>query len=85
MLANSGIQPNHYSLAFQVASNEYSACGNWTRASAVESLKENQEYQRIVEIEPRLAEVITEIINVRARRGIAGSGSITSSKRPSRI
>ena len=69
MSRNYGKQPDHNSLAFQLASKEFEACGNWTRKGAVEQLNENKKFQHIVKIEPRISEVISKIIKTRATQG----------------
>jgi hypothetical protein len=64
-----GERPDHSSLAFELASKEFAACGNWTRQQAVEQLNENKKFQRILKIEPRISVIISEAIKIRANQG----------------
>ena len=64
-----GERPDHSSLAFELASKEFAACGNWTRQEAVEQLNENKKFQRILKIEPQISEIISEALKVRANQG----------------
>ena len=62
-------RPDHSSLAFELASKEFAACGNWTRQEAVEQLNENKKFQRILKIEPRISVIISEALKIRANQG----------------
>ena len=64
-----GERPDHNSLAFELASKEFAACGNWTRQEAVEQLNENKKFQRILKIEPRISGIISEALEIRANQG----------------
>lgn len=64
-----GERPDHSSLAFELASKEFAACGNWTRQEAVEQLNENKKFQRILKIEPRISVIISEALKIRANQG----------------
>ena len=61
-----GERPDHSSLAFELASKEFAACGSWTRQEAIERLNENKKFQQILKIEPRISEIVSEIIKLRA-------------------
>jgi hypothetical protein len=64
-----GERPDHNSLAFELASKEFAACGNWTRQEAVERLNENKKFQRILKIEPQISGIISEALKIRANQG----------------
>jgi hypothetical protein len=64
-----GERPDHNSLAFELASKEFAACGNWTRQEAVERLNENKKFQRILKIDPQISGIISEVLKIRANRG----------------
>jgi len=64
-----GERPDHNSLAFELASKEFTACGNWTRQEAVELLNENKKFQRILKIEPRISGIISEVLKIRSTQG----------------
>jgi len=69
MSKNYSQRPDHNTLAFKLASKEFVACGNWTRQDAVERLNKNKKLQRIIKIESRISEIISEVIKTRAIRG----------------
>jgi len=64
-----GERPDHSSLAFELASKEFAACGNWTRQEAIERLNANKKFQRILKFEPQISEIISEILKIRATQG----------------
>ncbi len=57
-------RPDPTSLAFELASQEYSACGNWTKQDALQRLNSNKEILKIIKIEPRISALITEAIKL---------------------
>lgn len=65
MFNNYGKRPDHNSLAFELASLEFSACGNWTKQGAVNRLNENNKLKKIIKIEPRISEIITDILKLK--------------------
>jgi len=69
MSSHYGERPDHSSLAFELASKEFTACGNWTRQEAIERLNENKKFQQILKIEPRIGEIISEVIEIRTTKG----------------
>lgn len=62
-------RPDHTSVAFELASKEFSNCGGWTRQDAIQRLNENKRFQAVVKIEPRLSGIISEALKVNSRRG----------------
>ena len=64
-----GERPDYNSLAFELASKEFAACGNWTRQEAVERLNENKKFQRMLKIEPQISGIISEVLEIRANQG----------------
>ena len=64
-----GERPDHNGLAFELASKEFAACGNWTRQEAVERLNENKKFQHILKIEPQISVIISEALKIRANQG----------------
>jgi hypothetical protein len=64
-----GERPDHNSLAFELASQEFDACRNWTRQDALGRLNENKRLQHILKIEPRINGIISELLKMRATRG----------------
>ncbi len=69
MSKNSGKRPDQNSLAFELASREYSACGKWTKQNAVQRLNNNEQLQKIIKIEPRNHEIISDILKLKSFRG----------------
>jgi len=69
MSKNYNQRPDHSSLAFQLASEEFSACGSWTKQDAVQRLNENEKLQKIIKIEPRVSEIISEVLKLKNRQG----------------
>ena len=64
-----GERPDSNSHAFELASKEFAACGNWTRQEAVERLNENKKFQRILKIEPQISVIISEALKIRVNQG----------------
>ncbi len=69
MSKNYNQRPDHNSLAFQLASKEFSACGSWTKQDAVQRLNENQKLQKIIKIEPRVSQIISEVLKLKNCQG----------------
>src|SRR6266511_3643618 len=69
MSKNYGERPDHSSLAFELASQEFTACGNWTKQDAVKRLNENKKLQKVVKIEPRVSEIISEVLKLKNCQG----------------
>jgi hypothetical protein len=69
MSKNYGKRPDHNSLAFELASREFSACRNWTKQDSVQRLNGNKKLQKIIKIEPRISEIISDILKLKNYRG----------------
>ncbi len=69
MSKNYNQRPDHNSLAFQLASEEFSACGNWTKQDALQRLNENKKLQKIIKIEPRVSEIISDVLKLKNCQG----------------
>ncbi|HLO13935.1 MAG TPA: hypothetical protein VK206_03835 [Anaerolineales bacterium] len=69
MSKNYGKRPDHSSLAFELASQEFFACGNWTKEEAVKRLNENKKLLKIIKIEPRVSEIISEVLKLKNCQG----------------
>ena len=65
MSRNYNQRPDHSSLAFQLASKEFSACGSWTKQAAIQRLNENKKLQKIIKIEPRISDIISEVLRLK--------------------
>ncbi len=62
-------RPDHNSLAFELASKEYSACGNWTKQDAIHRLNSNKKFLKIIKIEPRISGIISDVIKLNNCQG----------------
>jgi hypothetical protein len=69
MCQNYGQRPSRDSLAFQIASQEFAACGEWTRQDEVHRINTDKALQRLIKIEPRITGIITDILKVRSHQG----------------
>jgi hypothetical protein len=69
MSKNYGKRPDHNSLAFELASQEFAACSNWTKEEAVKHLNDNKKLQKIIKIEPRVSEIISEVLKSKNCQG----------------
>jgi hypothetical protein len=69
MSKNYNQRPDHSSLAFQLASKEFSANGHLTKKDAIQRLNENENLQKIIKIEPRVGEIISEAIKLESYQG----------------
>jgi hypothetical protein len=69
LMAHPGSRPDGHGEAFELASAEAAACGTWTRQAALESLDENTALERIIAIEPRVGEIISDVLKLRSHKG----------------
>jgi hypothetical protein len=69
MTDNYGKRPDHSSLAFRIAAEEFESCGNWTRQEAITRTNQNKELQQILEIVPRLRRIIERVQQLRIAPG----------------
>ncbi len=69
MSKNYGKRPDHNSLAFELASQEYSACGNWTKQDAIQRLNGNKKILKIIMIEPRISDIISNVLKLNNCQG----------------
>jgi hypothetical protein len=68
-------RPDHDSPAFGLASDEFAACGEWTRQDAVKRLNKNKNFQRIAKIEPKIIGIVSEIIKLEPHKGYSWQGA----------
>jgi hypothetical protein len=59
-----GERPDQTNLAFKLAYQEFAACENWTKQDALERLNKNEKFRRIVKFEPRLSQIISEVLKI---------------------
>jgi len=69
MSENYGKRPDHNSLAFEVAAREYSSCGNWTKQDAIQRLNSNKKLLKIIKIEPRISDIISDVLKLNNCQG----------------
>jgi hypothetical protein len=69
MSKNYGKRPDHNSSAFELASQEYSACGNWTKQDAIQRLNNNNSLLKIIKIEPRISDIVSDILKLNNCQG----------------
>jgi len=62
-------RPDHNSLAFELASQEYSACRNWTKQDAMHRLNSNKKLLKIIKIEPRISGIIYDVLKLNNCQG----------------
>jgi hypothetical protein len=69
VIDHAGEAPDISSLAFQLAREEFDSVNHRTRKGAVEYMERHREFQRILQIEPRLQELVRRAMNTKVQRG----------------
>ncbi|MFN5856111.1 MAG: hypothetical protein ACK456_09485 [Pseudanabaenaceae cyanobacterium] len=69
MSRNYGQRPDHNSLAFEIAAQEFISCGNWTKQEALKRLNYNKKLQNIIKVEPRVSEIISDLLKIKNCQG----------------
>jgi hypothetical protein len=69
VLCNPSLKPDDTDFAFRLAVMEFEICGKRTRREATELMERNEKFQWLLHGEPRLRDVIKEVLSVKIRRG----------------